>query len=298
MDIEYVYEHGQPFEKVLANNLREQINQRIDIHKPSAIVIDGAQGEGKTTLAVQIMDYVNSLKGLPEITLGLKDHPQLSLGGEEFTKNFRICKKENYPIIAYDEAGDFSKRGAISSFNARLIRRFETMRSSNIIVVLILPTMASLDNHFWDLRVVRGSIHLKDRTINQGNFFAYSGYEIGWLRYWFSKLPLGLKYTAYDRCMPAFRGHFKNLPPKRADLLAKLSDYGKDRADMDAEIKQLGLLTYKDLAVRISMSVAYVKKAIYELKIFPDRKLKKVNYFKKEVLDILIEYKDSHGNMK
>lgn len=292
MGTRYLYDHGLPFNQTLGENLQAQVSERIEKKKPSLIIIDGGQGEGKTTLLCHIIDYINELKGLPPCELSIKHHPQIALGGNEFTKQFNLCKRENLPIIGYDEAGDFTKRGAISSFNARLIRRFETFRSSNIMVVLCLPNMGILDQHLFDLQIVRGLLHLKDRGMNYGNFYAYNGMEVGWIRYWMDKLPKPLRYQAYQKCAWSFRGQFKDLPPGRSQALAKLSDFGKDREDMEAEIKYQGLVTYRDIARRLSKSIVWTRMVVKELRIKEDRIIKKVKYFKKEVLDILIEYAD------
>lgn len=289
-----LYNHGLPFTKELGINLDDQLANRIEKQKPSLIIIDGAQGEGKTTLLVECLDYVNHTKGLPKIDLNIKHHPQLALGGEEFTKNFNVCKTENLPAIGYDEAGDFTRRGSISAFNARIIRRFETFRSSNIMVILCLPNMGILDQHLFDLQIVRGLLHLKDRSMKYGCFYAYNGMEVGWIRYWIEKYPKPLRYKAYQRCAWSFRGKFKNLPPIRAKQLAYLSEFGKDREDMSAEIKYLGLLTQRELAQRCNMSIQWARKRIYELKLHADRIEKNIKYYKKEIIDILLEYRDSH----
>lgn len=297
-DTLYLYDNGLPFNNELADNLRDQYYNRIKKKKPSLIIIDGGQGEGKTTLLVHCLDFINNLVDKPPADLSIKHHPQIALGGKEFTKNFNTCKKEELPAIGYDEAGDFTKRGSVSSFNARLIRRFETFRSSNLMVIICLPNFGILDNHLFDLQILRGLIHLKDRSEKSGNMFAYSGMEAGWVRYWIERLPKPLRYQAYSKCAFSFRGHFKDFPPQRAEQLARLSDFGKDREDFQAEIRYLGLLTYRELATRIGMSDIYTRIAIKDLKISPERKIKKVKYFKKEVLDILLDYRDRKGAKK
>ncbi len=297
MDIN-LYDNGLPFNNELKDVLEEQYYKRIKRKKPSLTLIDGGQGEGKTTFLVHILDFINELNGKPPAELSLKHHPQIALGGKEFTKNFNQCKKDGLPIIGYDEAGDFTKRGAVSSFNARLIRRFETFRSSNIMVILCLPNMGVLDQHIFDLQIVRGLLHMKDRGLNQANYFAYSGFECGWVRYWIDKLPKPLRYQAYSKCAWSFRGHVKDLPPARATQLEKLSDFGKDKEDMEAEIKYLGLLPAREIATRLSRSIQWVRLAIKELRIKHERVIKTVYYYKKDVLDILIEYRDTKGASK
>jgi len=212
-----LYDHGEAFDKVLAENLDEQSKDRVGKDFPSLLLIDGGQGQGKTTLMTHVIDYVNKINGLPPASLKISEHPQVSMGGKEFIKHFNICRKQGLPIIGYDEAGDFSKRGSLTRFNAMLNRRFETIRSSNIIVVFCLPNFNVIDNNLFELQVIRGLLHLHSREItgNYGNYDAYSAYQMGWIRHWFDKLPKPRKHTCYDKSYPNFMGHFKNLDPVR-----------------------------------------------------------------------------------
>jgi len=89
-ETKHLYKHGLPFSEKLAENIRDLID-RIKFNKASMIIVDGGVGEGKTTLMVEIADYVNSLYGFQEIKLELKDHPQLALGGTSFLKQLRVC---------------------------------------------------------------------------------------------------------------------------------------------------------------------------------------------------------------
>lgn len=289
--MDYRYKSGLFFDKTLALNLDKQTSNRIDINFPSLIIIDGGQGQGKTTLMVQIIDYINNKFGLGPCSLKLKNHPQLALGGKEFIRNFNICKAQGWPIIGYDEAGDFSRRGSISRFNSMINRRFETFRSSNIIVILCLPNFNILDNNLFDLNVPRILLHLKDRelTRNYGNYAAYSLYGMNWIRYWFEKLNKAVRYKCYEKTSPNFQGHFKDLSPARKEELRKLSDFGKDKESQIAEIKAEGLLTYSDLSYKVNMSIPWVRLMISKKKLKAERIVKRVKYFKPEIVDILAE---------
>lgn len=301
MDYEHLYQNGLPFNKELKENLDQQLAQRINNNFPSLLLIDGGQGQGKTTLMVHIIDYINKKHGFPECRLGIKDHPQISLGGKEFIKNFNICRKEGLPILGYDEAGDFSRRGSISRFNAMLNRRFETFRSSNIIIVLALPNFNILDNHLFDLQVPRGLLHLQDRqrTIKYGNYYAYSLYAMNWIRHWFEKLPKAIRHQCYSKTTSNFKGQFKNLPPEREKKLGNLSDYGKTKESMEAEIRLEGLMTYKDLALKVNRSIKWCRKFVYDnkvkaAKVGPMR----VKYFSPETIDRMMDYIDTLRGIK
>jgi len=282
-----IYKHGLPFDATLKENLDEQLNLRIKAKFPSLLIIDGQQGEGKTTLLTHIIDYINSIHGLPECDLSIKHHPQLAMGSTEFFKSFNICRSKNLPIIGYDEAGDFSKRGSISRLNALLNRVFETFRSSKIIVILSLPNFNILDSHLFDLGVPRGLLHCHGRmdTITYGNYSGYSLYGMNWIRYWFDKFSKPLRHQCYSKTFPNFRGHFKNLPTDRANKLSSLSDFGKKNQVVRAEIESAGLISYTAISAKLDRSIIWCKKKIAELKIKPVRKIGRKNYFSSETLD-------------
>lgn len=287
----YVYNNGLPFGDKLKDNIEDQID-RVKKKFPSLIIIDGGQGQGKTTLAVNIINYINSYHGLPPCSLKIKKHPQLSLGGTEFINNFNVCKLNGFPVAAYDEAGDFSKRGAIGRFNAMINRRFETYRSSEIIVIIIVPTFTILDNHLFDLKIPRMLLHCKDRekTINYGNYFGYSYYRMQWIRYWFDRLPKAIRYQCYNKTQFNFPGHFKTLIPERELQLAKLSDYGKDKESRKAAIKMEGLVSYHEIAQKVNRSVIYVRKIILEKNIKERRIIERAKYFDSSVIDVVTDY--------
>lgn len=289
-----LYANGLFFQEAAENTLNEQL-ARIKKNLPSLIIIDGGQGEGKTTLGIHFLDFFNKKKGLPECSLKITDHPQIGLGGKEFIKNFNACRDKKLPAIVYDEAGDFSKRGAISRFNNMINRRFETFRSSKIIVILCLPNFNALDNHLFDLKVPRVLFHCRERetTISYGNYSAYSYARMGWLRYWHGKLPIAIRYQAYNKTYPNYYGHFKNLEPERSNSLAKLSDFGKDKESILSEIKMEGLIGYSDLAQRVGRSIIWVRKVVSELKIKEARIINRAKYFPGETIDRIFDYIDN-----
>ena len=86
----YFYKHGQPFSEKLTENILDGL-ERVKKNKATCIVIDGGVGEGKTTLAVEISDFINAQNNLPEINLSPKDHPQIAMGGKDFAKQMREC---------------------------------------------------------------------------------------------------------------------------------------------------------------------------------------------------------------
>jgi len=268
--------------------------ERVKLDFPSLIILDGGQGQGKTTLMTHIINHYNKRRGLPRADLSKQHHPQIALGGKEFTKNFNVCKSEGLPVIGYDEAGDFSRRGSISRFNSMINRRFETFRSSNIIVILCLPNFNVLDMHLYDLQIPRILLHLRDRelTKNFGNYDGYSLYGMNWIRYWFDKLNKAIRYKCYDKVTPNFRGHFLDLAPEERKQLKALSDMGKDRESQKAEIKAEGLLSYIDLASKLGWSVSYTRQVIRKIRFKKTRTIGGVSYFHEDLVNRLLDHKE------
>jgi hypothetical protein len=279
------YKNGLFFSSSLAKNLEGQ-KDRIKRRLASLMLIDGGVGQGKTTLAVHCVDYINSLYGLPPMDLDLRNHSQLAMGGEDFTRKFRECHEKKLPAIIYDEGGDFSKRGALTKFNAMLNRLFETYRGFKIIVIICLPNFNMLDNNLFDNKIPRMLLNLRNRT-KYGNYWGYSLSQMNWIRYWFDKLPKGAKHKCYSKCMANFHGQFKNLSPEREKALDKISTHGKRELLKKQEVQLSGLITYRELAIKIGRSIQWVRKHVYILKIKEARTIASVKYFNKSAVDQL-----------
>lgn len=281
-----MYKNGLPFNNELANNLEDQ-KTRIKKNKASLIIVDGGVGEGKTTLTVHIADYLN---GKPIVF-----NEQLAMGGKDFLTKLRTCFKKKHPVIIYDEAGDFNKRGALTRFNAMLNRTFETYRAFKIIVILVLPNFNVLDNDIFDKRIPRLLVNCWARTETYGNFRGYGYYRMLYLRQKMTKLIV--KPQAYSFTRPNFHGHFKDLDPERSKALDKLSTAGKMKELKGAEIGIEGLVTYTDIATKLACSIGKVQMNLRELKLKPKKYIDKKAYFKNDIIDMLADYIDKKALM-
>jgi len=288
-----LYKSGLPFSEILQTNIIE-LDNRISENKASMLLIDGAVGMGKTTLAIHIADELNKLHKLHKVELEIKSHCQLAMGGADFLKKMRICWERNLPVIIYDEAGDFSKRGAVSRFNAMLNRTFETYRGFKILVILCLPRFDILDAHLFDLQVPRGLIHIEDRNKKYADFSGYSLVGMNWIRFWSDKLAKAIRYKCYEKVSPNFRGHFLDLETQRSKQLDYISTKEKIAILQSSEVKAEGLLSYKDLSDKLAKSMIWVKKKVSELKIKENRTIKRVKYFKEDVLNRLMDLIDNN----
>lgn len=283
------YEHGGYFEPVLAHNL-EGLQDRVNKKKASLIIVDGGVGLGKTTLCVHIADYINSLNKKPHILIEDDQGeagPQIALGGVEFLKKLKVCYEERLPCIIYDEAGDFSKRGSLTKFNAMLNRTFETFRAFKCIVILALPNFNVLDNQLFDNQIPRMLVHMTDRNNSYGDFSAYDLMCMNWLRHWMKKMPV--KSYAWGRVYPNFKGHFLDLEADRSSMLDRISTKSKIKELGKSQVKIEGLLSYAEMATKLDRSVIWVKKACSNLKLKHKRVVNRAKYFEPETVDRLAE---------
>lgn len=295
MSKKYLYDHGLPFSEKLGENIQDLVT-RVKKGKAAMIIIDGGVGEGKTTLAVEIADYINKHYEQEQIALIYKKHPQLATGGEAFLKQLRECYILLLPVIAYDEAGDFNRRGSLTRFNAMLNRTFETYRAFKIIVILCLPSFWVLDNDLFFKGIPRLLLHLDSRSDQYGNFRGYSLYRMMYIRDRMQKLVV--KTFAYDLVEPNFQGHFLDLEPERAKQLDKISTEGKLKSLQKAEVKIEGLMGYGELAHKLGRSIVWCRMAVGKLKLKPKRVISKAKYFDDTVLNRLADYLDEVGNSK
>lgn len=281
----YLYPHGLPFSEKLAYNI-DRLIVRVDNHKASLIIADGGIGEGKTTLSVHMGNYINNSKGLGRIDL--IEGYQIAMGGADFLKKLRYCYDNKLPVLIYDEAGDFNRRGSLTQFNAMINRTFDTFRAFKIIIILCLPSFSVLDNDLFEKNIPRLLLHCQSRTENQGDFLAYSLYRMLYIKDKMKKLVV--KQTAYRITECNFGGHFKDLPPEERKQLDKLSTKSKMNILRKSEIKVEGLLTYSEMATKLMRSIVWVRLAVNNLKIRPARMIKRQKYFSEDALNLLSDH--------
>jgi len=279
------YAHGLPFDKKLAENLDDLI-KRVEGNKAALIIIDGGVGEGKTTLSVEVGDYINKKKGRGNIDF----ETQLAMGGADFTKKVRICFTKKLPVVIYDEAGDFNRRGSLTRFNAMLNRTFETFRAFQVIVIISLPSFFVLDQDIFDKNIPRLLVHVFGRTQKNGRFKVWSLYRMLYIRKKMRELVV--KAFAYNIVDCNFQGDFLDLETERSNKLDRLTIKGKMDVLQKQELSMDGLVGYQDIANKIRMSFAWVRMTLNMLHIKADRLIGPKKYFKEDVAEILLDYMD------
>jgi hypothetical protein len=212
---------------------------------------------------------------------------QLAMGGKAFAQKLKVCYTKKLITVIYDEAGDFSRRGALTRLNALVNRIFETYRGFKIIVLLGLPSARSLDASLLDKCIIRMSVHCYGRNTQYGSFKVYSLYRLHYIMDKMSKLVI--KSKAYNFTYPNFRGHFLDLIPRRSKELDAFSTKGKFAMLEEGEIQFEGLLSYQDMASKLNRSIIWVKKKIKDFNIKEKKIYKKRKYFNGEILDRLAD---------
>ena len=280
-----VYDHGLPFSPVLADALDEQL-RRIQSKKASLVIIEGGLGNGKTTLGVHCADYLNKKQSFPELPLA-KDEPQVAMGGKQFVKKLSVCYDRKLPCIVYDEAGDFSKRGSLTMFNAQLNRIFETYRAFRMIVIICLPNFDKLDMSLMDNLIPRFMLRCFDKQPGYSNFKGYSLYRMDLLKAKMKQLKV--KRYAYSVIDCNFQGHFLDLSAERSKRLDVLSTESKLKILKQTDAKMEGLLTTLDMATKLVRSLNWVYIALRNLKIKPLKQVSKVRYYDETTLTRLAQ---------
>jgi hypothetical protein len=270
------------FENRLSINLdllKERIYKK---KKASLIIIDGYQGEGKSTLAVQCGDYYQQKE------IDLESQEQYAVGGKQFQEKFDICIEKGHQVIIYDKAGDFDKYSSYTDFNKAMSQFFRTFRTYKIFIILVLPNFNDLDTRLYKNGVPRLLLHCHGKNEKVGRFKAYGLWRMEHLRL---KLKMFdqkmLPQEVYKSVRPNFKGKFYDLSPERAKLLDRISTEGKSDIRTQTRIKQDGLITIRDIATNLSRSILWVKKKVNEKDITPKMVYKRTHYFEQSIINTL-----------
>ena len=273
-----IYENGLLYDSKMQENLQD-MHERIELNKASVICIDGSLGEGKTTLAVEL------LEGYQGFDIDWKT--QYAMGASQFQEKLQICYELGIHAIIYDEAGDFNRRGAMTRLNAILNRIFDTFRTFKIFIIMVLPRFYKLDSSLFESSVLRMVINCHDRSEHQGNYRVYSLDTILYIMGQMSKLSV--KQHCYTLATPNFRGHFLNLPTEKANKLNDISTAGKLDLITEGVLRAKGYITLNEIARIINKNRGYVYKKLLDKKIKHVKIYKKVKYFENWVIDKIQE---------
>lgn len=283
-----IYNHNQlPFKSPLDTQIQRLVH-KVRFKKAGLIIITGHVGVGKTTLAIHLADYINFLYEQEQINLSEKEGIQYSIGAEDFKKKFDKCFINNYHTCIYDEAGDFDNRRGYSDINFQLNRMFDTSRTFQIIPILILPDLSSLDKRIFRKGMALIHIYVNRRTeyADKRNYAVakvYNLYRTYYLLDWFSKLKV--TPVAYNLVSPNYQTTYYDLTKARSEQLDALSRKGKRLINA----KTRGLYAMEDIAKELQLSHNTTRIYLSKYKVKPIEKIGRFNFYNKEQLQQLQE---------
>lgn len=253
--------------------IRELINKS----KAGLIIIDGASGEGKTTLAIHISEFYDK---------NFNWENQIGMGGGAFMKCADWASKNNGKVVIYDEAGDFNKRGALTEFNKMINRFFETYRVFRIIPIICIPRFWVIENHLFDLGIPQMLINCYDRRDSYGRYRVYDLRSMYYLKANVSKMVF--KPSCYSSVTPVLYGTFRNLPRDKAIKLERLSKTTKHEITENAYAKVQGLLTTSDVVRALGLSYTRTVTLLAEVGVNAVEMIGNKKYYEKSVISNLV----------
>ena len=268
-------------EPLLLQNLMD-CAELIQAQHPVIIWVDGILGEGKTTLTGQICDVLNNKP--------VEFSKFLGMGGPNFLKIYNESMAK-LNACAYDEAGDFNKRGALSRLNTEVNKILQTFRQFKICIIMSLPRFYWSDTTLFELGVVRMLLHCHGRGRSFGRFNAYLPDSLGWLVHYAQTLKTSKKRVdlCYGMVKPNFRGLFYDYPKKRRDELSRYSLAGKKEITRRAAVSQQNLISLRDIAAKLGMKDYTVRRNISLTGLKPSQTICQTHYFDKRTVNKLLD---------
>lgn len=252
------------------------------------IYIDGMQLSGKTTLAVQAIDYVNKRTGKPIMDLTDTDNVQYAMGGDQFLKKLPQASGEGYRIVVYDEAGDYARKGAMTRFNKTMDIAIDKMRAWKCIIIFICHYFPKqVTSEMIDKGLASCLIHCVSRSPGQSytSVKVYDKESISYMvNYWikFVKVP-GHIY----RLTPNFTFDFHDLVPERSKQLERLGLKKKKESWDMSEIRLNGLMTQQEMASQLRVSQSWIKQKLKQIDGEAEKTYKNRKFYTQSTLEQL-----------
>lgn len=206
-------------EKRLKKNLDVIKHRILSKDKDYVMVVDGGEGTGKSTLAIQMGKYVDPSLNLDRITFT----------GEDFRK--AIIGAQKGQCVIYDEAiTGLSSTQSLSKINNMLKSLMMQMRQKNLLVIVVIPTIFALDRYVAIFRA-RVLIHTYETPKTMGMFKVYNN------RYKKMLYLTAKKNYDYTKINPYFKGMFHG---KFALGTASEVEYRKKKEEMMAQVQEEG----------------------------------------------------------
>lgn len=176
---------GKVIEYYIDDRLKNSLDKKVipslkDKDKDFVICVDGREGSGKSTFALQLGKYIDPSLNLSRIVFSPEDFREA------------ILNAKPHQCVIYDEAfTGFSSRASLSPINKVLVSLAMQMRQKNLCVIIVLPTIFLLDRYMAIFRT-RALIHVFESHSRRGYFCLYN------YRQKKSLILLGAKTMSYN----------------------------------------------------------------------------------------------------
>lgn len=264
--------------------LLKRCKYRVERHLPSALMVDGSSGGGKTTIAVQLAEYIEGRK--------IQFEEQVANGVEDFKLKLEICKDKGYKVLIFDEAGEANRKSSPSKVNRSITRVFELYRGYDLIVIICLPRFYFFEGDILQLGVIRVLIHMSRKVeASYSDFKIFRVSQMMWIKAWVKKLPNPMDCYKHGRF--SGRGHSLDLEEARS---RELADYSLKSKRVEMKKTLLGIkdrLSLEQIADHYGKSSRWVRLKIKDLDdVGSIVQFKKKKWYEKAILERIDELED------
>lgn len=215
------------FSEIYKSEVLDEIIKDVRRDNDSIILVDGAEGSGKSVLTACSLKYVDNSFNVDRVVFD----------GEELRQQAEALKDEKYKALQYDEAvtGLLSTDFMKDEFK-NLIRLFSMGRKRNLIIFLVIPNISIFPQYIIKHRV-SGLIHTyKDGGINRGYAKYYSKEKLEYLYYMLKQVG----NSAYEKVLPSFRFRFTKPSVYHFNSFIDVEEYNRKK---DEAIQKIGQQT-------------------------------------------------------
>lgn len=210
--------------------------------KDCVVCVDGPEGAGKSTLAMQIGKAVDPTLDLSRVVFDAESFRQA------------IFKAKKGQCVIYDEAfTGLSSRTSLSSINTALVSLMMQMRQKNLFIILVLPTFFLLDKYAALFRTT-ALIHVYENKGIRGYFRVYNRVKKKYLYLYGKKdYSYSAKGKQNEFIKTKFKGRFYGVFALGDETIEEKYKKKKAKALEDTQKNPLsaGQLKYKEQRDRV-----------------------------------------------
>jgi len=253
-----VYENGYPYSDPLPDWIEYQKKEILQNQEACLILVDGALGKGKSTMAVQIARQFDENIEATEDSYSLRYY----LGGQDFLKGAIKSHEAGARVLIFDESGiDMSSRRAMSRMNMSLLSFFQLYRYLQMPVIIVLPNIGIIDKQIFDYGIHRFTVHMDDKVNGKyAHFRVYDQDSTMFVHRRIKQYVVPRHAYRSSSVYPNFLGWVKPLPPNHQKILDKLGSESKDE-----RIKDLGGkegYTLNQMAGKLGSTIEVIRRKV------------------------------------